>query len=678
MQLQTGEPIGKVNFISRTSKPLHDLKAIRTDNGGEYISAAFKNYLNEHGIEQQLTVSYTPQQNGVAERMNRTSMDLVRSMLFTAGLSKEFWAEALQTAVYVRNRVTSRALNSQETPHYLWTGSKPDLSHLRAFGTERYYTIPRKLTKKLDVRARKAIFVGYSNQSKALKLWDCVENKMVISRDVAFREKEEAKRTEEPSENEDEEFSNQGGDNSIQFDNSSSEESEPESPNGPENGTETVQNVEVEQEPTVPTLRRSSRKFTKTKPFWVSLLGFALSAQSVPLSYKEANSPDNIEFWQPAIEREHSSLLRNDTWILVDRAPSMHVLPCKYVFRVKDGKGKARLVVLGCRQVYGLDYYHTFDPVVKFTTIRCLLAAVAVHDWECEQMDVVTAFLNGDLVEDIYMDIPEGFKSVENVGKVCKLRKALYGLKQAPRQWYSKIHNFFVNDLKFICSINDPCLYTLIDSSGILIIALYVDDLLIIGDSRSRITELKEKFKQKSEMKDMGPIGVLLGVEVKRDRAAKTLFLSQKEYLMDVLRRFRMDGSRPVSTPMERRTKGDDGSILPADVPYRQAIGSLIYLISGTRPDIAFAVSKLSQFLDKPCSVHWVAVKRIFRYLSGTRDDGLLFDGSKGLELQGYSDSDYAGDVEKMKSTSGYIFILAGGPVSWKSKKTVSHCNLYL
>ena len=160
------------------------------------------------------------------------------------------------------------------------------------------------------------------------------------------------------------------------------------------------------------------------------------------------------------------------------------------------------MVILECNQIFGLDYCHTFAPVVKFTTIRTLLALAGVEDWECEQMDVVTAFLNGDLDKDIYMHIPEGLKASENEGKVCKLNKALYGLKQAPRQWYAKIHQYLTIDLGFTSSINDPCLYVRKTSSEILIIALYVDDLLMIGNSSSEITKIKGEFKKRFEMKD--------------------------------------------------------------------------------------------------------------------------------------------------------------------------------
>ncbi len=260
-------------------------------------------------------------------------------------------------------------------------------------------------------------------------------------------------------------------------------------------------------------------------------------------------------------------------------------------------------------------------------------------------MDVVTAFLNGDLDENIYMEIPEGLKSPINEGMVCKLLKSLYGLKQAPRQWYAKIHNYLVNVLKFKSSMNDPCLYVKKTSNRILIVALYVDDLLILGNSKKDIAALKGELSKRFEMKDLGPAKVMLGIEITRDRTNRKIFISQKEYTKQVLNRFQMANSRAVSTPMDKTafsTLKHDQEALDENVPYRQAIGSLIYLVTGTRPDLAFSVRRLSQHLENPQKQHWSAVKRILRYLKGTETRGILFDGNKGMEITGYSDSDYA------------------------------------
>jgi len=287
-------------------------------------------------------------------------------------------------------------------------------------------------------------------------------------------------------------------------------------------------------------------------------------------------------------------------------------------------------------------------------------------------MDVVTAFLNGDLEEDIYMQIPEGLRTRDNHNLVCKLNKALYGLKQAPRQWYDKIHDYLVNVLKFKSNEYDPCLYIRKIGSDIIIIALYVDDLLIIGNSQSQIAHLKREFKTRFEMKNLGPATVMLGIHISRDRPNKKLSINQVEYTNYVLTRFGMELSKPISTPMDKNcmvhleNAANDPDI---DATYREIIGCLIYLVNGTRPDISFSVSKLSQYLQHPKQDHLVADKHILKYLSGTRNHGIVYNAAQSLDIRGFSDSDYAGDIASRKSTGGYIFTVCGGAVSWKSKK---------
>ena len=341
------------------------LKALRSDNGGEYLSGEFKQYLLDNGIKHELTVSYTPQQNGVAERMNRTLLNLVRSILHHSGVAKRFWAEALATAVYVRNRVTSRALPSKHTPHHYWHGKPPDLSHMRVFGARCWYVIPRAEVKKLDARAKEAVMMGYSKQSKGYKLWDVAAKKFVVSRDVKFDETRSADKEETQIQGE-----------------SSESVSIPLVPDTEDEAVEETSQGENEdhQDPTLPSaeedipsgavtaLRRSSRARSKPGAWWVAqpsastqdettdsptTSDVALIAQDVPQSYTEATRPDNIDFWAPGIKREEDSLRENKTFILVEREPHMHVLPCRYVFRVKSSGPKVRIVAKGFRQVHG-------------------------------------------------------------------------------------------------------------------------------------------------------------------------------------------------------------------------------------------------------------------------------------------------------------------------------------
>ena len=290
-----------------------------------------------------------------------------------------------------------------------------------------------------------------------------------------------------------------------------------------------------------PPLRRSTRISKPSLWFGFDLLSQALVTQKVPVSFKSATSPGR-QIWIPE---------RNDTWQLIERKARMKILFCKYVFKIKENKPKVRLVALGCRQLYGVDYNETFAPVVTMTTIRTILAVTAHHDLELEQMDVVTAFLNGDLEEDIYMSVPEGLKTNNNSNKVCKLLKSLYGLKQSPRQWYFKMHEFLLK-IGFSSSPNDPCPYIRHLSSGITLISLYVDDLLIAGTSAAEVQAIKDKLCHRFEMKNIGEAKVTLGIEISKDTSTRSLLINQSGYTRNVLERFGMTESKSVVTPIDK------------------------------------------------------------------------------------------------------------------------------
>ncbi len=694
----TREQVAALNIIRRSHRSYEEVTTIRTDNGGEYLSNDFKSFLQQHGINHQLTIAYTPQQNGVAERMNRTLLDLVRSMLSSRQVGKKFWAEALATAVYVRNRVTSRALPINTTPYHHWMGKVPNLSHFRVFGSKCWYVVPRKNVRKLDPRSNEGMFIGYSTQSKGYKIWDPAFNKIVVSRDVRFDESMSCNPSNFRSPSESTDVAIQGGEDDLASNIIAEEkeqqvderEHEEEEVNCQTESGEHAEDQAGEQDPdeedsssddqfqdTLDTsagqVRRSTRARQPPKEWWKTTnnLAQAFSVQAVPSSYSTATNQENIDFWKPGIQREHDCIMRSNTWELVDRAPGMHILPSKYVFRVKNGLPKVRLVAMGCRQIQGVDYNDTYAPVVTMTTIRTILALTASLDLELEQMDVVTAFLNGDLKEDIYMQVPEGFRDASNTNKVCKLNKSLYGLKQAPRQWYAKMHDFLVTSCNFKSSQNDPCLYFRHNGKDITLICLYVDDLLIAGSDKNDISKIKGELSSRFEMKDLGPATTMLGVEISRDRTAKKLFINQQEYTNTVLERFGMENSKPVATPMEKDDSSptEDQRDLCKSIPYRQAIGSIMYLMICTRPDLAYAIGKLSQYSESPKEHHWIALKRVLRYIKGTQTYGIMYNGSKLKSIAGYSDADWGGCKASRKSTSGNVFLVSGGAVSWRSKK---------
>ena len=310
--------------------------------------------------------------------------------------------------------------------------------------------------------------------------------------------------------------------------------------------------------------------------------------------------------------------------------------------------------------------------MAKFASIHMILAIVACLDLELFQMDVKTAFLNGDLREEIYMDQPEGFQVEGCEDKVYKLKKTLYGLRQSSREWNLKFNNTMIQ-LGFISNKLDRCVYTLKSGSSFAILSLYVDDILLAGNDIEMLNKIKLELGSEFEMKDMGEASYVLGIEIIRDRKNRTLSLNQERYLRKVLNRFGMQNCSPAPTPLvmgKRLTKNKDleeGQEL-LDKPYAEAVGSLMYAMLCTRPDLAYPVSLVSRYQSNPSQAHWEAVKRIMKYLKGTLHHKLVYR-ADALDIIGYSDADLGGDKDDGKSTSGHLFILGGAAVCWGSKK---------
>ena len=400
-----------------------------------------------------------------------------------------------------------------------------------------------------------------------------------------------------------------------------------------------------------------------------------------PECYTEALEDEHKKEWLEAMQDEMQSLHQNHTFELVKLPKDRRALKNRWVYRIKHDelstrpRYKARLVVKGFNQRKGVDFVEIFSSVVKMSSIRVVLGLAASLDLEIEQMDVKTAFLHGDLEEEIYMEQPEGFivKGKENY--VCKLKKSLYGLKQAPRQWYKKFESV-MEEQGYKKTTSDHCVFVKkFSDDDFIILLLYVDDILIAGMNVSRIDRLKKKLSQSFAMKDLGPAKKILGIQIDRDRKSKKLYMSQEKYVEKVLQRFNMDKAKAVSTPLGAHFKLSMKQCPPTDAqendmekfPYASAVGSLMYAMVCTRPDIAHAVGVVSRFMSNPGKEHWNAVKWIMRYLRGTSSFRLGFGGEKPL-LVGYTDADMAGDVDSRKSTSGYLIIFTGGAVAWQSR----------
>jgi hypothetical protein len=378
------------------------------------------------------------------------------------------------------------------------------------------------------------------------------------------------------------------------------------------------------------------------------------------------------------------SMKENQVWSLVDLPPDAKTVGCKWIFKKKtdmDGNVhtyKARLVAKGYTQRFGIDYDETFSPVADIRAIRILLAIAAFYDFEIWQMDVKTAFLNGYLDEEVYMDQPEGFIDPKHPNKVCKLQRSIYGLKQASRSW-NKRFDEEIKKFGFIQHPDEPCVYRKASGSNVTFLVLYVDDILIIGKHIPMLQDVKSHLGKCFAMKDLGEAAFILGIKIYRDRTKRLIGLSQSAYIDKILKRFKMENSKRGLVPMQEGLglSVKQGASTPDEVkrmqrvPYASAVGSIMYAVRCTRPDVAFAQNIVSRFQQNPGESHWTAVKNILKYLRATRDLFLVYGGNPDLELKvtGYCDAGFQTDRDDTKSQSGYVFVLNGGAVDWKSKK---------
>ena len=344
---------------------------------------------------------------------------------------------------------------------------------------------------------------------------------------------------------------------------------------------------------------------------------------------------------------------------------------------------KARLVARGFTQVEGKDYEETYSPVPLMSTVRMLLQLIVELRMKCTQDDIDCAFVNARLKEEIYMEQPELFEldSLEGMERltkkdiVCYLVNALHGLKQASRAWFETITELMLSN-GFQQSTSDPCLFTKVLRKGVVYVLVYVDDIIIAAPDDGLINDVREMLRRRFKTKNMTKLEWYLGMRVERYFNGE-IHLSQESYIDRVLERFEMAKCKPRSIPMNKNLKlskemcpkTEDKISEMKNVPYRQAVGAIMYIMVTLRPDICFYVSEVSRYLENPGSMHWNVVKSMLRYLKGTKDYGLMFRKIGHLNLVGYCDSSWSDDVDNSRSTGGYVFYLGGTAISWKTKE---------
>jgi hypothetical protein len=396
-----------------------------------------------------------------------------------------------------------------------------------------------------------------------------------------------------------------------------------------------------------------------------------LAIGQTPSSFLDAMRSAESLLWKAAVKVELDAHNTNNTWTFVDLPPGRRAIGNRWVFAIKDHQNppvyKARLVVQGFRQIHGLDYFETFAPVVRYESIRIIFALAAQFGLVIHQMDVTTAFLNGRLDEEIYMKIPDGVDAP--AGMVCKLNKSLYGLKQAPLCWNNAINKVLVG-AGFNRSLVEYGVYSYSNGSGaVVLVALYVDDLLICSNSPDLIQGVKDLLSSNYKMKDLGLVTTFLGMQIDQSSANVTVKLSH--YLSGILSEFGLSDCNSVTTPFAAGTDFAPGLDLSDDnvTCFRSMVGKLLFAANTCRPDLAYAASTLSRFIKDPKANHLAAAKHVLRYIKGTLNFGLTFTHVVDFSLVGFSDSDWAGDKLDRKSITGYVFTLAGAAITWKTKK---------
>lgn len=660
------------------------ISRFRSDNGGEYTSKAMRSFCASKGIRMEFTVPYTPEQNGICERMNRTLVEKARSMLFDSAVDREFWGEAIQTAAYLTNRSPCSVLDSNLTPSEVWEGTKPDVSKLRVFGSPAYCHIPKERRRKLDEKTWKGVFVGYC--ANGYRVWNPETRQIVAVRDIIIDENARLSNAKAKKEDVSDvsvwDYAEENSGHEKEDDDAEAQIEECGRLNDSE-AFDTCDDSDGEDIAAEPRAEQGDARRQRKPPSWhkdydMTFAGVALGAMdyvnNLPDTIAELRTRADWPSWKLAVQEELDSLQRNGTWTLCKLPEGRKPITCKWIFRIKPGddgqpdRFKARLVARGFSQKKGFDFTETYSPVAKLDTLRVMLAIANQERMSVHQMDVRTAFLNGVLSEDIYMTQPEGMHQ-EN-GLVCKLNKSIYGLKQASKAWNDKFHDF-VTKLGFRRSKSDQCLYRRGTGKKKIFLILYVDDILVIGHDTNEIEAVKRSLATGFDMTDGGEISSFLGMKVERNLQGRTMRISQRRYLEALLDRFNMTDCKASSIPMECRLRLDKGvEENRTKKPYRELVGCLMYVALTSRPDLLAAVNYYSQFQSCPTDIHWTHLKRILRYIKGTLDLGLHYTGRDEADLvTAFCDADWANDISDRRSITGYLFKVFDCTVVWATRK---------
>lgn len=699
-----GDNVKKI--INRTKiETGNDVLKVITDNGTEYLNSNLKQFFDEKGILHHTSAVYTPEQNGAIERDIRTVAESARTLRIHSGLPKIFWAEAMATAVYTLNRVIN-SRNKVKTPFELWYNRKPSLSNIHKFGESAIVYIQPKYRDKLDAKGRHMVFVGYTDIFNTFRFIDPETHELIISSNAVFLNRtmdrtdtKVSTQTEgeiinyidvpivqrpsvinlDSNQDDDESFT----DSQVDFDSpnltfestNQADRNEP-SISSSSNNADTPSNKDEFQTPAkMPPENKDLDRMQTLRPQITkpNYMGWKINLTTIkadedPQSFDEAMSRPDKSKWLIAINEELKSLSKCNVWSLVDRPTNKNIVSNRWVLRIKrnpDGtisRYRARLVARGFSQIHGLDYHDTYAPTSSMSIIRLLFSFAAVEELNITQFDVKTAFLYGDLEEEVFMSQPQGFD--DNSGKVWKLHKSLYGLKQAPRQWSQKFTDSLLQ-LKLRVSTEDKCV--VFRTEPLVIVCIYVDDGIVMAKQQEEIDQIINLLRQRFEIHVMDAT-TFLGFQISK-LSSSHIILHQESYVNKIVQKFGFNNQKVERSPISPVNGTDDDAPLDKSIPYREMIGSLLYAAISTRIDIAFAVGKASRSVASPTVSDLQLVTRIFRYLNGEPDLGLSYRSDRHDGLVTYCDADYAGCNKTSRSTTGLIVMFGGAPIHWQSSR---------
>lgn len=696
------------------------IRRMRDDRGtGEFMNEQFRNFLIQHRIFHEPSPPYKKSMNGIVERTMRTVLEMARVSRIQAGLPENTWPWCVEYAVYTINRTPKRLLD-YDSPLLRWRNRPIKISHLRPFGCKAlvYKHTEIRQPGKWDARAWEGIFIGYQGES-IYKVYNPATDKVYVSADVKFVETEfpgvelfadkqklmgNAKRKMpllQPLQQETQPETLPGpppetqtlaggetgspSDTAVDGDILTAKSVGDTSADGTGNGPLQGQTEQAEATADIAVEATSTRKSGRARAPKTFFGGAVLTQDPGPRNLADAFERD-AEGWGKAVVDELHSMHRLKVWEPVQGVPKgKKQVSLVWVLKEKLGsdgkleKLKARLCSRGFELRPGIDYDQIFAPAASMTTARMFLAIAAKQRWKIEQLDVETAFLNAPLEEEVYIQIPEGIEMAgipewENAS-CFRLRRAMYGLNQSPRAWYKEIRTYLTS-MGLHPSEVDPTLFFAKDQSVALI--LYVDDMLVAGQEKW-VDMVKAQLRGRYSMKELGPARKFIGLEIERDIERGWLKIHQREYIQRLLQTYSLQDCNPVRIPIPSGgiPPADAENVLPADgiSKYRSIVGALLWLSTSSRPDIAFTVSKLARYFACPTKFHLQAAKHVLRYLKGTLDHGIVYgldpdnsNNGQDLQIEGYTDSDWGQDKDNRRSTSGFVFTMNGGAISWRSK----------